>query len=144
MKVDVGVLARFLAKRKMGPSCWEWQGYRGHYGYGQLRVGGRKGKSALAHRLAWMFAHDEWPSGTVMHSCDNPSCVRPEHLSVGTPADNSLDMVMKERSSGRLSAVEVIDIRHSDLSDPDLAKLYGVTKWTIFDIKTRRTWKHLR
>ena len=75
--------------------CDIWESYRLPDGYGQLRVGGR---SYRAHRLIWEQEHGAIPEGlVVMHSCDVPSCINIEHLSVGTVRDNARDAVAKGR-----------------------------------------------
>ena len=83
-------------------SCDEWEGSKttGKYpGYGRLTVGGR---TYLAHRLIWEQEHGAIPDGlVVMHSCDNPSCISIEHLSIGTLRDNSRDMAAKGRAPGQ-------------------------------------------
>ena len=73
--------------------CWEWQGARDRKGYGKWGVPVR-----LAHRAMYEWAHGPIPEGSVvMHSCDNPACVRPSHLMVGSVADNQADMASKGR-----------------------------------------------
>jgi len=94
-----------LAKRfwpkvdRRGPDeCWPWMAYRDRNGYGRISVGGRAGRTELAHRLAWTLANGPIPASLcVLHRCDNPSCVRPEHLFLGTQHENLLDMVAKRR-----------------------------------------------
>jgi hypothetical protein len=76
--------------------CWEWQGSRYPTGYGKFRPSGPK--QGYAHRFAYEFWHGPIPEGMlVMHSCDNPPCVNPQHLSVGTYSDNAQDRENKGR-----------------------------------------------
>ena len=75
--------------------CWEWQQKRSPRGYGIVKF---RGRSIGAHRLAWMKYRGDIPANFyVMHACDNPSCVNPNHLFIGTPRDNVLDMISKNR-----------------------------------------------
>lgn len=82
-----------------GPrECWEWQGSRHPSGHGQVWDGE---KVVYAHRTAWALVNGPVPDGlVVMHSCDNPPCANPAHLSVGTQGDNLRDMASKGRDRG--------------------------------------------
>ena len=102
---------RFWAKVARGGSidCWEWQGHLTPKGYGQIYTGtyidGRRCIKG-AHRVAWELQRGDIPAGMqVCHICDNPSCVNPAHLFLGTQKDNMQDMSCKGRGAnqGRLS-----------------------------------------
>jgi hypothetical protein len=84
-----------------GSDCWIFGGSLNSDGYGNIRVGGRKGKTIKVHRLAWEEANGPIPDGlTVCHTCDVPACCNPAHLFLGTQQDNVADMVNKGRFKG--------------------------------------------
>lgn len=86
-------VARFWSKVRYGPDCWEWTGTPSQaYGLFMLR-----GKSRKAHRIAYELTHGPIGAFILLHSCDNPRCVRPAHLRPGTHLDNTLDAVQKGR-----------------------------------------------
>jgi hypothetical protein len=94
---------RFWGKvRKVKGGCWEWQGFRlptgGHkLGYGQMVVRSLR-RPVNTHRIAWVIEHGTIPAGLcVCHRCDNPPCVNPAHLFLGTARDNTRDMIAKGR-----------------------------------------------
>ena len=150
-----------------GPdACWLWRGGTGHYGYGVIRL---QGYSRLAHRAAWQIVRGAISSGLfVCHSCDVPACVNPNHLFLGTCAENIRDAGRKGRMAkgarngkythpesiprgeshgrARLSATQVTEIRErarGGMSMLTLARLYAISKRTIFDVIHRRTWTHV-
>ena len=96
--VDRHALAgRLWAKVEKGPDCWPWTARRQSKGYGVITV---RGKQYLAHRIVWWFVTRTDPEDLcVLHKCDNPACCRPNHLFLGTVADNSLDMMSKGRGA---------------------------------------------
>ena len=95
---------RFWSKVRKGDGCWEWAGCRSK-GYGKIALGLEsglpKGKRVVkAHRVSWLIHFGPIPDGLfVCHRCDNPPCVRPDHLYLGTCADNSRDMIRKGRGA---------------------------------------------
>lgn len=146
--------ARLMAKvlRGADDACWEWTGATTRKGYGVIGIGPRTSHvSMYAHRLMLMLSGVEIPDGcVVMHSCDNPRCCNPAHLSVGSNKANSDDMCMKGRqargersSSAVLTEREVVAIRRSPESLSSLSSRYGVAVSTIAHVRQRRTWKHV-
>lgn len=91
---------RFWSRVKRGDGCWEWQGGSNQYGYGLFTRRGCDTKvTRVASRISWELAHGPIPQGMVVcHKCDNPPCVNPDHLFIGTHLDNMRDMVAKGRS----------------------------------------------
>jgi hypothetical protein len=103
--VDEALTARFWAKVNKAGDCWVWTGarnpYRGDYGIFWVKFppgSPRRGVTLLAHRVSWEIANGPIPGRLlVCHTCDNPPCVRPAHLFLGSDADNQVDMIGKGR-----------------------------------------------
>lgn len=96
MKGRANTIEDVARRIRYSDDCWEWTGNLNGNGYGQVRYGGRMRPT---HRLAWELAHGPIPPGLwVLHTCDNRVCMRPEHLWLGTGADNMADMVRKGRN----------------------------------------------
>jgi endonuclease YncB( thermonuclease family) len=144
---------RFWSKvqKTDGPNdCWLWQGARHDKGYGHFRLHGRVEKAA---RVAWALTRGSIPDGVfVCHCCDNPPCVRPDHLFLGTDDENRADRQSKERQARgeragrvRLTADAVREIRRigRSLSGALLASRFGVGKSTIAAVLRRESWRHL-
>ena len=86
---------RFWSRVEKSRYCWNWKAHKTPRGYGGICVNGKKQR---AHRVAWTLERGEIPDGIfVLHECDNPSCVRPSHLFLGTQKDNMRDMIKKGR-----------------------------------------------
>lgn len=141
--------------------CWLWHGAKGPDGYGVVRRGGKQIK---AHRYAFWLAHGhiapyKHSNGSdnlvVCHRCDNPLCVNPAHLFLGTPKDNVQDAVRKGRKIGlrgercptrKLTSEQVMEIRRlyaDGVFQKDLSRRFGVKQATIADIVNGRTWTDL-
>lgn len=85
---------RFFAKVNKTDTCWEWTAYTLYNGYGRFSFNSR---TEYAHRVSWFIAHGKWPNKHVMHTCDNPACVNPEHLILGNQIENIKDRNKKQR-----------------------------------------------
>jgi hypothetical protein len=98
--VRIPIEDRLFAKLAPGPNgCLEFMGARYPFGHGQISVGGSARRMVRAHRVAWEMHNGPIPEGLyVCHTCDNPPCCNPEHLYVGTKADNMNDMSRRRRA----------------------------------------------
>ena len=135
--------------------CWEWEGSKAPRGYGtfSMRKSGVERKTFSAHRFAWAIANKcDIPEGKMIcHHCDNPSCVNPKHLYMGTGFDNNSDTVergrAKRKTGGRcswakLTEEDVKEIRLSTETQVVLAKRFGVSQSHISRLRTgnRKLW----
>lgn len=147
-----------VRKTADGGGCWEWAASKTRLGYGQFKVGGRKGKMLKTHRVSYELYCGEIGDLCVLHRCDNRACVRPDHLFLGTQLDNIADREAKGRGGQRLRRGEgngraklnydqVLSIRGKyaagAASMKDIADEYGVSKAHISEIISRKTWAHL-
>jgi hypothetical protein len=155
---DECMLERFWGNLVKGDGCWEYQTLNVE-GYGIIAQGfGRRRKQYLAHRFAWKVYHGTLPpeDRAVCHHCDNPRCVRKEHLFLGTWDDNNQDKTKKRRhahgetnSHAKLTEEQVQAIRaeywyrDGRSNARELAAKYRVGVMTIGAIIAGRTWRHL-
>ena len=164
---------RFWAKVRKTDECWEWIGSKNPKGYGLIRAGVNhpwfRKRRMMAHRLSYELAFGEFDQELcVLHHCDNPSCVRPSHLFLGTQADNIRDKCSKDRQargashgththpksiargerqgSHKLSRIQVREIREAHAKGQtqiSLAKAYDVSRPCIAGIVYRKQWRWL-
>lgn len=135
--------------RKVG-DCLLWQGSKTWNGYGQFRWHHLDGRTSniVAHKAAWILGIDIVAAGKcVLHKCDNRSCVNVDHLFIGTAADNSEDMRLKDRQPKfRLSKEKVFEIKSllgQGVSGASIARQFGVSPSMICAIKKERSWRHV-
>lgn len=134
--------------------CWEYTGVPGHYGYCTISLHGTPWR---VHRLSWTFWRGPIPDGMfVCHKCDNRVCFNPDHLFIGTVADNNADMDAKgrrrwrfttratsEQMASKLTADDVRAIRASQEPVHVLAERYGISEPHVYNIRNRRKWADL-
>lgn len=143
---------RFWGKVNKTNGCWNWLTYKDRDGYGEFQLEKKKSK---AHRASWQIHFGKIPEGLcVLHKCDNPPCVNPSHLFLGTPADNNKDRSLKGRSakgekmaSAKLTENKVLNIRKmyaaGNIKQKTLARLFDINFRTISQIINRKLWNHI-
>jgi hypothetical protein len=146
---------RFWPKVEKTSGCWIWKASRDKYGYGQFTF---RGECESAHRVAWILCNGPIPEGLgVLHKCDNPPCVNPDHLWVGTQRDNNRDMYLKGRNkstpqigstngSAKLTESDIPKIRGyvlAGLSQRKIAKLFNIDRGVVSRIVRGKSWTHV-
>lgn len=132
--------------------CWYWTSHTNEFGYGCVFFNGKK---RLAHRVNYELLRRHIPVGLMAcHTCDNPSCINPDHIFLGTMNDNMKDMIKKGRSpnnrgdrnpSRKLNSKQVMAIRSLKprMTLNEIAKKFDVTKGHVWNIVHRKTWNHI-
>lgn len=149
---------RFWNKVNRRQKCWLWTAGKNRNGYGRFRF---NGEARLAHRLAWQNINGEIPDGMcVCHKCDTPACVNPDHMFIGTRADNVADMIAKGRQSighdhsltvrgtangcAKITEDEVLAIRNDGGYQRDIARRFGISQAQVWNIINRKQWAHVK
>lgn len=142
-----GLEARFWAKVEKTDGCWNWTASRsGPMRYGRMVVDGH---TEAAHRIAWTLANGPIPDGLrVLHECDNPACVRVEHLRLGTQSQNMRGAVQRQRlAQSKLTDELVLEMRRrhaaGEVSIHQLAREHGMSWKTISEAIRGISWKHV-
>lgn len=125
------VYKRFLSKVNITDSCWEWTACKDRDGYGSFQY---KMEKRRAPRVSYILFKGPIPDGLqILHSCDNPGCVNPAHLSADTSLENTRDMIRKGRKpSGmnhwkcKLTDAQVLEIRKDTRTQKIIAEEYGI------------------
>ncbi len=161
MVYEQHLINRFLSKVKKTKSCWIWM-HGKNKGYGIFWA---NGKTIRAHRISYVFFKGRIPKKMlVCHLCDNPSCVNPGHLFLGTPRDNIQDSISKKRFPGiianrknlakgtrvntaKLKDSDIVKIRRMYLNgkftQKQLSKKFGVNQQSVSGIVLNQTWRHV-
>lgn len=167
MDISPADIERFWSRVDKSGDCWLWTRKVNRDGYG--RFGGR-GQNMFAHRFVWTITYGDIPKGLyICHACDNPRCVNPGHLFIGTLADNNEDMTIKGRRSKHLppngqkftkggqtagtknynakltedDVREIRRLRECGQKVSELSARYGVGQWEIYMIVQRKKWQHV-
>lgn|SRR5574343_112608 len=157
---------RHVSKTDNG--CWIWTAHRSKSGYGMFWMPGTNGSkdtNLRAHRVSWILTHGEIPNNLwVLHRCDNPPCVNPLHLFLGTGKDNTQDMISKGRYKnnshhlrGKMtgeknrratitnSQVPVIrELLAQGMKQSKIARKLGISKFVVWSIKAGACWNHVK
>lgn len=139
--------------KRQANKCWNWQGSLSHAGYGQIMGEKNDRRPRLAHVISWEIHNHKKARLYILHSCDNPRCVNPNHLRQGTQGENVYDMMARDRvcrgerrKIARLTDAAVLAARDAYSKGElirNIAKKYGVSRQAMCDAVMRRTWKHV-
>lgn len=149
----------FWSRVERGDGCWRWTAFRDSKGYGRMMLPDSRGAGRVsegAYRIAWALENGPIPGGMhVLHKCNNPGCVRPDHLRIGTHAENMQDRAGlpvrwttygADCAAAKLSAEDVSAIRALRQSEPRLsqraiAARFGISQQNVSQILRGATWR---
>jgi len=155
------VVDRLFAKTKVNPKtgCLEFTGYRDKKGYGRIQVAG---SGRCTHRVSWQAHNGPIPESIdgkdacVLHKCDNPPCINPDHLFLGSNDDNMADMIKKGRGAdtrgvkngrAKLNEFQVRVIKrlfnHKSMTQKEAGDIFGVSVSSIAKVKSGLCWGHM-
>ena len=151
---------RFFQKVEKMDGCWKWNASKTDKGYGQISIGGRRGRPMQASRVSWVLHNGAIPEGLeVCHKCDNRECTNPDHLFLGTHLENMLDAASKGRitpkpgtrngesnNASKLTEFQVFQIRARHArgdSQSRIARDTGVNRKVIYNVIYRKSWTHI-
>jgi len=150
-KSDAEFQQRFWERVEKTDTCWLWTGAKGPFGHGNIR---RRPVTWMTHRLSWEWAYGPIPDGLwVLHKCDVPACVRPDHLFLGTQRDNNNDRTAKGRGGrvgtrvtkfGEDDVREIRRLYNAGMTQREVGEKYGVTQATVSNIITGRTFGYVK
>lgn len=145
------VVERFWDHVEKSDNCWLWTGCPSAFGHGKISMGGIGSKEVGAHRLSWEIHCGPIPDGlSVLHTCDVPACVRPDHLFLGRQRDNIADMIAKGRNAyGERSGMAKLTQKDADairklaamkMKQVTIAALFCVSKCTVSEVVSGKRW----
>lgn len=128
--------------------CWLWEGDALSSGYGRMKL---NGEQVRAHRVSYDLHKGPIPEGMhILHKCDTPACVNPDHLWAGTHAENMADRAAKGRGvrgasvcTAKLNDESAMEVYQAAGSQRAIAKEFGISQFAVHQIKTKKTWKHI-
>lgn len=138
---------RFWRKVKKTAKCWLWTGSRCPKDYGRFHPGKGYPPKGKATHTAWFLATGKWPKKHVLHKCDNPPCVRFDHLYQGTNDDNNMDKMLRGRAAKKLTPAKVRKIRYlagCGWLQREIADSLEVSESMVGFVIGRRYWRHVR
>lgn len=144
-------LSRFWVKVQKGDGCWEWSATKNNRGYGMVGINYHH---YLAHRISYLIHNGPFQKrAKVLHKCDNPKCVNPEHLFLGSMKDNTKDMLEKGRGAvgtrsihAKVTEDDVLQMRimsSEGASTAEIARRFGLTPGTVSVAVRGLKWKHV-
>ena len=148
-------MERFLSKIEKTETCWIWKAGCSGDGYGAFHI--KRGQQTSAHRFSYIIHKGEIPANCVVrHSCDNPKCVNPSHLDIGTIQDNTNDKINRNRQArgerhgrSKLTAEQVLLIREKALTKyhgylKAIADEFNISSVQVQYVIKKKSWKHIQ